>query len=1154
MPVSGTSTHPISILYVDDEPALLEIGRIFLEKSEGLTVSTCVSADEAIELIQHQEFDAIVSDYQMPGMNGLQFLQHLRKTGNQTPFIIFTGKGREDVVIEALNSGADFYLQKGGDPKSQFAELSNTILYAVAKRRSEIKLAHSYELMRYIIEHNNAAVAVHDMDMNYIFVSQQYLETYGVTSMDVIGRNHYDVFPDLPEKWREVHRKVLAGEGVFSAEDDLYPREDGRLDWTWWECRPWFESDRTIGGLIVYTEIITERKLREEEILRKNEELAAAEEEMRSHLEEIIAIRDQLKESNGYLNSLISYANAPIIVWDPDYTITRINHAFEDLTGVVAEDIVGEKLPMLFPEESGDEWMALIDRAMEGERLDAVEMPIIHQSGTVRNVIWNSAAIMDNDGITLRSVIAQGQDITERKVAEERLRKYQRRESDIINFLPDATFAIDSNGVVIAWNRAIEEMTGVPAEEMIGKGNYEYALPFYLERRPLLIDLALRDDPDIESRYPYVRRRGDTVFSEITLPHLRGGEGAALWFTASRLYDEEGNVAGAIESIRDITDRKQLEDKNRAIAGMLDIAPNSITIHDYDGQFLYANQKTFEIHGYSEEEFFSKKLTEIDVPSSAAHIEERMQQIARDGEASFEVEHWRKDGSIIPLEIFVKQVEWEGQPAILNIATDISERRTSEAALRESESRFRELAELLPQAVYETDVTGNLTYGNRKAFEMFGYSQKDVDMGLNALSKISPEYREKARENLIKVVRGNELDEPTREYLAIRKDGSTFPINIYSSLILHDGVLVGVRGIIIDITDKKEAEEKVKSEQAFIKTLLETSPAFFVAISKDGRILKMNSALLNALEYREEDLIGEDYLTAIVPEEEHGHLADIFSQIMNNEEATTNQNHILSRTGKKILVEWHGRRASSGEMAAGFIVGVGIDITGRIQAEDSLREANRKLTLLSSITRHDILNKIMTIKGYLDIAGGRESDEELAEYLEQLKNAADAIERQIEFTRQYDQIAVHDPKWTSLSDLLNVIDDSGLPITCDCDPVLIYAEPMIEKVFMNLYDNAIRHAEGATGITIRCRETDAGLLITWEDDGAGVPYNQKEKIFESGFGRHTGFGLFLVREILDITKITILETGVPGEGARFEILIPKDGYCTNPSMEVRYSD
>ncbi len=1285
MPAPGTSTPSISILYVDDEPSLLKIGRIFLEKNGGFAVSTCESAEQAIKLLGKEGFDAIVSDYQMPGMDGLRFLHQLRKIGNQTPFIIFTGKGREDVVIEALNEGADFYLQKGGDPKSQFAELSNKIMYAVSRRRSEMKLAHTFDLMRYIIEHNNASVAVHDMDMNYIFVSQRYLEIYGITNQDVIGRSHYDVFPDFPEKLREVHRKVLAGEGVFSADDDPYPREDGTLDWTRWECRPWFESDGTIGGLIVYTEIITERKLREEEILRKNEELAAAEEEMRSQLEELIATSDALEESNEYLNSLISYANAPIIVWDPNYTITRINHAFEELTGIVADDIVGLKLPFLFPEESRDEWMVLIDKAMEGERLEGVEMPIIHQSGAVRSVIWNSAAIMDYDGMTLRAVIAQGQDITERKVAEDRLRKYQRRESDIINFLPDATFAIDSDGVVIAWNRAMEEMSGILGEEILGKGDYEYALPFYHERRPLLIDLALRDDPDTESRYSYVRRKGNTVFSEITLPHLRGGEGAALWFTASRLYDEEGNVAGAIESIRDITELKKIEERSRAIAGMLDIAPNSITVHDYDGHFLYANQKTFEIHGYSEEEFFSKNLAEIDVPSSAARIEERMQQIAQYGEASFEVEHLRKDGSSIPLEIFVKQVEWEGKPAMLSIATDITERKAAEAALRESESRFRELAELLPQAVYETDLQGTLTYANHMAFEMFGYSQGEVDAGLNVLSTLSPEFRDKARENFLKVVRGEELDEPIREYLAIRKDGRTFPINIYSSLILKDGVIAGIRGIIIDITeqkkleeelqrsrnsyrslvlnvpgvvysclldsdrtmvylnddieeitgytssdfirnavrtyasiihpdesayversineafmadeswgieyrintrngdtrwvyengraaidgegetrvldgiiiditDKKEAEEKIKTEQEFIKTLLDTSPAFFVAIGEDGTILKVNAALLEAVEYREEDLIGKDYLTALVPEEEHGYLSDIFSQIMNNGESTTNQNHIVSRTGKEILVEWHGREASSCEMAPGFIVGVGIDITGKIQAEDSLREANRKLNLLSSITRHDILNKIMTIKGYLAVVGEKESDEELAEYLEQLKNAADAIERQIEFTRQYDQIAINEPEWISLSGLLEEIDDSLLPITAICDPMLIYAEPMIGKVFMNLYDNALRHAEGATGITVRCQETGAGLLITWEDNGPGIPYDQKEKIFESGVGRHTGFGLFLVSEILDITGIAISETGMPGVGARFEIQVPKGGFRIQSSEEKRISD
>ena len=105
--------------------------------------------------------------------------------------------------------------------------------------------------MKYIIEHNRSAVAVHDMDMNYIYVSQRYLKDYNVKEKDVIGKNHYDVFPDLPQKWRDVHQKVLAGE-IFSEEDDAYEREDGSVDWTRWECRPWYEEEGTIGGLIVY--------------------------------------------------------------------------------------------------------------------------------------------------------------------------------------------------------------------------------------------------------------------------------------------------------------------------------------------------------------------------------------------------------------------------------------------------------------------------------------------------------------------------------------------------------------------------------------------------------------------------------------------------------------------------------------------------------------------------------------------------------------------------------------------------------------------------------------------------------------------------------------------------------------------------------------
>lgn len=161
------------------------------------------------------------------------------------------------------------------DENGKASRLLGTHVDITAYRLAQEKLTHSHQLLDYIISHDRSAIAVHDRELRYIYVSRRYMEIYKIGEENIIGRHHYDVFPDLPQKWREVHRKALAGE-ILNAEDDPYPRDDGTVEWTRWECRPWYENDGSIGGIIVYTEVITDRKNSEAEKERLIEQLGQA--------------------------------------------------------------------------------------------------------------------------------------------------------------------------------------------------------------------------------------------------------------------------------------------------------------------------------------------------------------------------------------------------------------------------------------------------------------------------------------------------------------------------------------------------------------------------------------------------------------------------------------------------------------------------------------------------------------------------------------------------------------------------------------------------------------------------------------------------------------------------------------------------------------
>ncbi len=225
------------------------------------------------------------------------------------------------------------------------------------------------------------------------------------------------------------------------------------------------------------------------------------------------------------------------------------------------------------------------------------------------------------------------------------------------------------------------------------------------------------------------------------------------------------------------------------------------------------------------------------------------------------------------------------------------------------------------------------------------------------------------------------------------------------------------------------------------------------------------------------------------------------------------------------------------------------EIDERHQVEKALHQVNAKLNLVSSIARHDILNRLTVIYGIISLLQEKLSDPTYHEYLKKAEESAIAIKRQIEFTRDYKNMGLEKADWqnvrTSLQHSCENVDLKGVTLDVFTNNLEIFADSWLEKVFFNLIDNTLRYAEGVTKITVSFLESPTGLEVIFEDNGIGIPFDEKEKIFERGYGKNIGYGLFMAREILAITDLTIQETGEPGKGARYAIHVPKRYYRFN---------
>jgi len=352
-------------------------------------------------------------------------------------------------------------------------------------------------------------------------------------------------------------------------------------------------------------------------------------------------------------------------------------------------------------------------------------------------------------------------------------------------------------------------------------------------------------------------------------------------------------------------------------------------------------------------------------------------------------------------------------------------------------------------------------------------------------------------------------------------------------------------GVIRDITDWKKMQDALAGSEAWYRTLFEHTGAATIIIEENGTIGQVNSEFVHLTRYSREEIEGKMSWKHLA------HPDDLDTVRKYHRERLTNPASVP--TGYTVRMRNRDGEIRTLHAVVAVIPGTKqsiasyVDVSEQKRSEEALTLVNKKLNLLSSITRHDIINQLMILKGYLVMLKRKTTDPAMLEYIGRSEDSTLNIERQILFTRDYQDMGLKAPAWQDVRSL--VISAKGaLPvgeITVEMEEpdVEVYADPLFGKVFYNLIDNSLKY--GGTGMrTIRIipEETAAGLSLVYTDDGKGIDGTDRAHLFEKGYGRHTGLGLFLSREILSITGISIEETGMQGSGARFMIRVPRSTY------------
>jgi PAS domain S-box-containing protein len=1165
------------------------------------------------------------------GLSSVILAEDLPQVLEDNELTISTGKPSHTVFRIRDTAGAIHWLEDNGVPLYDSSGAVTAIFGIVRditeRKQAEQALWESEEWHRTTLTTAMDGFWVVDATGRLLQVNEAYCQMSGYSEQELLGMRITDMEAAEAATESELHMQTIMIQG-----EDRFESQHRRKDGTVFAIEVSVQYRPIDGGRwIAFVRDITARK----------------------HAEEA------LRESEEQYRRLVEHLPERIFLKDVNSVYISSNHNFASDLGIAPEAIAGTDDFTYFPPDIAAKYQKNDQEVMVSGVAKNIEEKYL-LAGEERWVHTIKVPYRGKDG-SVQGILGIFDDITDRKRAEIQLRE-RFKELQALYRLGQIT---DKPGITL--DQIYQEVASMLP------GTWQY--PEVTSSRIAIGERVFCSDP---CREPQWTQSAPVIVYGLVVGTIEVGyhEERPRHDEGPFLNEERLLIDAIANRLGHVTERKQLEAKLQESEDwhrtILQTAMDGFWVTDAAGRLLYANAAYCRMSGYSEAELQEMCIGSMEVAETSADTAVHIQKIIAQGNDRFESLHRRKDGSTYPVEISVHYSPLGGGQ-FYGFIRDITDKIRAEAALRESEEKFRLIAETIDEAFWMADVDiGTIFYISPSFERIWGRSRESLYQHPRSfLDAVHEEDRERVLAELAIEKTGQPFDHeyrivlpdgsirhiwdrgfPVRDtfghvsryvgvatditsqkqveealrrseeryrlisestmdfvFSCIRPPGGTYSIDWMAGAVegitgytLDELLAMGCWGCLVlpqdasvflehvtdlpaatsstcslrirtkngevrwlfvnttqvppkdssspgyvfggcrDITERVQAEEALRESEEKYRAIFTSESDAIVLIDKEtGTILDCNDAITRIYGYRRTELIGLSYtflsaephvktaatheVRKLIPIRHHKKKDGTVFPV----EITTYYIHVQGRDG---------------------IIAAIRDISERRLAEEAIRQANKKLTLLSSITRHDINNQLTILQGYLTMMGKRQLDHPLNEYFRHVSTAAQQISAMIEFTREYEKIGVASPLWMEVCTLVNAAAQNTPPGVITVRNNIpagaeVFADPLIVKVFTNLLDNGVRYGATIANITFSHEQAGNAHLIVCEDDGVGIPAEEKEKIFERGFGKNTGLGLFLSREILAITGITIRETGIPGRGARFEMTVPAEGWRQN---------